>query len=113
MSASPYPVARLNRSCPAWRILCALVVTLLLSGLALAAGASTENDANAPPPPLRVSIGIVDNNEPYSWIEDGRVTGFSIDVLEALAAQANIEFEYRAGSWPELYPAFLRGEIDA
>ena len=113
MSASPYPVARLNRSCPAWRILCALVVTLLLSGLALAAGAPTENDANAPPPPLRVSIGIVDNNEPYSWIEDGRVTGFSIDVLEALAAQANIEFEYRAGSWPELYPAFLRGEIDA
>lgn len=113
MSASPYPVARLNRSCPAWGILCALVVTLLLSGLALAAGAPTEDDANAPPPPLRVSIGIVDNNEPYSWIEDGRVTGFSIDVLEALAAQANIEFEYRAGSWPELYPAFLRGEIDA
>lgn len=66
-----------------------------------------------PGPLPTVTIGVVADHEPYSWVENGRVVGFSIDVLDEIARQAGLRFEYRAGSWPELYPAFLRGEIDA
>ena len=60
-----------------------------------------------------ITVGIVADNAPYSWVQDGEVTGFSIDVLEEIAAHTGLVFDYRAGSWPELYPAFLRGELDA
>ena len=60
-----------------------------------------------------ITIGVVADNEPYSWIEGGQLSGFSIDVLEEIAHHTGLRFNYRAGSWPELYPAFLRGEIDA
>lgn len=59
-----------------------------------------------------VSVGVIADNEPYSSVEGGEVSGFSIDVLNALAERTELTFRYQAGSWPEIYPAFLRGEID-
>lgn len=64
------------------------------------------NDSN------RVSVGVVADNEPYSWMNQSHPAGFSIDVLDKVASLADLEFEYRIGSWPEVYTAFLRGEID-
>lgn len=61
-----------------------------------------------------VSIGVVAENEPYSWVDDtGQLAGFSADVLERVAELAGIRFSFRVGNWPEIYRAFLDGEIDA
>ena len=61
-----------------------------------------------------VTIGVVAENEPYSWVDNtGQLAGFSIDVLERVAELAGIRFSYRIGNWPEIYRAFLNGEIDA
>ncbi|WP_162149948.1 transporter substrate-binding domain-containing protein [Nitrincola alkalisediminis] len=60
----------------------------------------------------RVSVGVVADNEPYSWMNASQPSGFSIDVLEKVASLTELTFEYRVGSWPEVYSAFLRGEID-
>ena len=59
-----------------------------------------------------ITVGVVADNEPYSWVENGQVHGFSVDVLNDVAEHTGLNFSYRIGNWPELYPAFLRGEID-
>ncbi|MBV0932359.1 transporter substrate-binding domain-containing protein [Marinobacterium weihaiense] len=67
--------------------------------------------AGAPAAPL--SVGIVANNEPYSSYGPNGLQGFSIDLLDELSRISGLDFEYRVGSWSEIYAAFLRGDLDA
>ena len=60
-----------------------------------------------------VSIGIVADNKPYSFFEGRTTSGFSADILKEIAANSGLSFQFRAGNWPELYTAFLDGELDA
>jgi diguanylate cyclase (GGDEF)-like protein len=60
-----------------------------------------------------VTIGIVADNAPYSSLGSGGLRGFSLDILEELSRISGVEFDYRVGSWSEIYAAFLRGELDA
>ncbi len=60
-----------------------------------------------------VSIGIVADNQPYSNVEGRTASGFSVDVLREVAQHAGITFRFQAGSWPEIYGAFMAGELDA
>lgn len=64
-------------------------------------------------PPQEVTIGVVADNEPYTFFEGRRPTGFSIDVLRLVGEHSNLHFDFRAGSWPDIYAAFLRGDLDA
>lgn len=91
-------------------VLCSLfaLVGLPVQAVELDAEARAYIEAN----PV-VTIGVITDNEPYSWVDNGRVAGFSIDVLEEIAGHTGLRFDYRPGSWPEIYPAFLRGEVDA
>ncbi|MEP1214274.1 MAG: transporter substrate-binding domain-containing protein [Marinobacter sp.] len=59
-----------------------------------------------------VSVGVVADNKPYSNIEGRVPAGFSIDVLREVAQHAGLTLEFRAGTWPEIFGAFLRGDID-
>ncbi|WP_449285943.1 transporter substrate-binding domain-containing protein [Marinobacter sp. PE14] len=59
-----------------------------------------------------VTVGIVGDNKPYSFDDGPGASGFSVDVLREVARKADLTFRFRAGSWPEIYDAFLRGELD-
>lgn len=63
-------------------------------------------------PDNTVTVGIVGDNKPYSFDDGPGASGFSVDVLREVARQADLHFEFRAGSWPEIYDAFLQGELD-
>lgn len=60
-----------------------------------------------------VRIGIVADDEPFSFTERGQVQGFSIDVLKRLEELTGLTFELRMGNWSEIYASFLRGDLDA
>ncbi len=62
--------------------------------------------------PSVVTVGIVDDNVPYSNIVDGTASGFSVDVLRDVSEKSGIEFEFQAGNWTDIYDAFLNGRID-
>ena len=81
---------------------------VLLELVAFSAQASAQTDARQV-----VSIGVVADNEPYSFFEGRRPTGFSIDVLHLIEKHSRLTFDIRAGSWPDIYSAFLRGDLDA
>ncbi|MGF2686653.1 transporter substrate-binding domain-containing protein [Marinobacter sp. DUT-3] len=97
MSALSIPLSRPRR---AWYPLYCVVLLALL----------VTTPVRAAPP---VSIGIVSDNQPYSSISGREASGFSIDILKEVEHHSGLTFEYRAGSWPELYSAFMRGELDA
>ncbi|TYC58225.1 transporter substrate-binding domain-containing protein [Marinobacter sp. BW6] len=59
-----------------------------------------------------VTVGIVGDNKPYSFDDGPGASGFSVDILREVARQTDLDFRFRAGSWPEIYDAFLRGELD-
>jgi diguanylate cyclase (GGDEF)-like protein len=63
-------------------------------------------------PDNAITVGIVGDNKPYSFDDGPGASGFSVDVLREVARNADLNFRFRAGSWPEIYDAFVRGELD-
>lgn len=59
-----------------------------------------------------VTVGIVGDNKPFSFDDGPGASGFSVDVLREVARNADLNFRFRAGSWPEIYDAFVRGDLD-
>ncbi|MHA7855146.1 transporter substrate-binding domain-containing diguanylate cyclase [Marinobacter shengliensis] len=101
-SRLPQPPQR--KFCAAWLTL----ATLMIAVLTFAARAE-EPESSSPV----VTIGVVADNEPYTFFEGRNPAGFSIDVLREVASNSNLVFDFRAGSWPDIYAAFLRGDLDA
>ena len=59
------------------------------------------------------TIGLVADNEPYSFYLNGKIMGWSVDVLDAISAMTGLDFAVRLGSWPEIYGQFRQGGLDA
>lgn len=83
-------------------LICFLLCAPLLA--VLPASSSAQNT---------VSIGIVADNEPYSSFGANGPEGFSVDILNKVSEISGVNFDYRVGSWTDIYAAFLRGELDA
>ena len=58
------------------------------------------------------TIGLVADNEPYSFYLNGKIMGWSVDVLDAISEMTGLDFAVRLGSWPEIYGQFRRGGLD-
>lgn len=91
----------------AWFIRLAIIVLALLMTTLTAQATEPDNGNRV------VTIGVVADNEPYTFFEGRNPAGFSIDVLREVARNSNLTFDFRAGSWPDIYAAFLRGDLDA
>jgi diguanylate cyclase (GGDEF)-like protein len=87
-----------------------LILAILFAGLS-ASQALAEDDTTLSH--RVVTIGVVSDNEPYTFFEGRNPSGFSIDVLREVARNSHLTFDFRAGSWPEIYAAFQRGDLDA
>ena len=97
----------------AWLVL--LPFFLLCSGQASATSAvslSQEEQALVQRH-VPVKIGVVSGNEPYSFYRDGKINGFSIDILHAIEARTGLQFDIRVGNWTEVYNSFKDGRLDA
>lgn len=48
---------------------------------------------------------------PFEWLENGKPTGFHVDLARALGAAAGLRVEHRLGPWPEAIRALETGAI--
>nr|WP_255600015.1 transporter substrate-binding domain-containing protein [Afifella sp. IM 167] len=60
----------------------------------------------------KVTVGVVADNEPYSFFRNGSMMGWTLDVLERIAAGSGLSFVPRMGTWPEIYGTFRDGRLD-
>nr|WP_319493949.1 transporter substrate-binding domain-containing protein [uncultured Desulfobacter sp.] len=59
-----------------------------------------------------ISIGITDNEPPYSFYSQGTINGFSIDLLHILEHTSGLKFKFVLGSWFNVFASFKNGNLD-
>jgi len=95
--------------------LLSLSVLVVLSGATAAWAASldlTEQERRWIAEHPSVSVGVVSDNEPYSFFRNGQIMGWTVDVLHRLEALTGLPFNIRMGIWPEIYGQFRDGALD-
>ena len=64
--------------------------------------------------PSTLRIGISPGYEPFSLIDDdGRLSGFDVDIAMALCARLEVECAFVHHDWEELIPGLRDGRFDA
>ncbi|WP_244514392.1 transporter substrate-binding domain-containing protein [Afifella marina] len=59
-----------------------------------------------------VTVGVVADNEPYSFFRNGSMMGWTLDVLDRIEVESGLTFVPRMGTWPEIYGNFRAGRLD-
>jgi polar amino acid transport system substrate-binding protein len=62
--------------------------------------------------PGKLVTGVDTNNKPYAYIDHGRMTGFDVELLRAIAAKLGLGAEFRAQDFGSLLPSVSDGQID-
>ncbi len=60
-----------------------------------------------------VTVGIDPSFEPFVFIKDGKLAGFDIDLLNAMAADGDFEVAYVVSSFDEIFEGLQNGKYDA
>jgi ABC-type amino acid transport substrate-binding protein len=83
------------------KVLPACMVVLMLAGLEI--GAQTG----------KLVYGLVPIAPPTTYLDaSGKPTGFFIELYSRIMDELGIDYEYRIGPFPELYPELVAGKID-
>ncbi|MCF8053191.1 MAG: transporter substrate-binding domain-containing protein, partial [Desulfobacterales bacterium] len=62
----------------------------------------------------RIVIGGDHNFPPFEYLdENGRPTGYNVDLTRAIAREVGLDIEIRLGPWAKIREALARGEVDA
>ncbi|MEO6874875.1 MAG: transporter substrate-binding domain-containing protein, partial [Opitutaceae bacterium] len=73
-------------------------------------GAAT---VDAAPERMRLRVGVEANSQPLSFLDTNKQpTGFTPELLRAVAREGNIEFDFVTASWRAIQQEFLEGRID-
>src|SRR5512136_933018 len=82
----------------------AVCLTFLFAFLATAAPAAERQ---------KLIVGGDHENPPYEFIENGRPTGFNVELMRAVADAAGADVEFRLGPWSQVRADLEHGKIDA
>ncbi len=84
----------------------------LTRAAALAASITLLSASTALARPILV-VGGDHKNPPYEYIEEGKPTGFNVELMRAAAAIAGFEVDIRLGPWIEARRDLEQGNVDA
>ncbi|PLY09907.1 MAG: hypothetical protein C0626_07505 [Arcobacter sp.] len=59
-----------------------------------------------------ITIGTMNSFTPFSFTKDGKIVGFTQDLIDILAQKSGLKFKIVSGSWPEIYDLFYNKQID-
>lgn len=62
--------------------------------------------------PGKIIAGVDANNKPYSYVDNGRMTGFDVELIRAIAAKLGLSAEFRAQDFAGLLPSVANRQID-
>lgn len=63
--------------------------------------------------PSIITVGIDPAFEPFVFTQEGRLAGFDVDLLNAMAAEAEFEVAYVVSSFDEIFDGLQQGRYDA
>lgn len=62
--------------------------------------------------PGKIVAGVDANNKPYSYIDNGKMTGFDVELIRAIAAKLGMTAEFRSQDFSGLLPSVANRQID-
>ncbi|WP_118182998.1 substrate-binding periplasmic protein [Paraburkholderia phosphatilytica] len=62
--------------------------------------------------PGKIVAGVDANNKPYSYIDNGKMTGFDVELIRAIAAKLGLTADFRAQDFSGLLPSVANQQID-
>ncbi|MDX2175716.1 MAG: basic amino acid ABC transporter substrate-binding protein [Candidatus Sumerlaeia bacterium] len=96
------------------RRLSVLSACLLLAAAFLLQSCKKAEEAPAGPVRDKVVVGTEAAYPPMEFVDDaGEITGFDIELMRAIAAEADFDVEFRNLSWDALFGTLMNGDIDA
>ena len=98
------------------QILTVLAVLVLLFAACTPPAATPASDSNtaAAPAALKIKVGTNAEYRPFEYVDENNVIiGFDVDLMNALAEVAGIEYELVNTKWDGIFVALANGEFDA
>ncbi|WP_236035050.1 transporter substrate-binding domain-containing protein [Alkalihalobacterium elongatum] len=95
-----------------------IVASALLLGMA-ACGTADETQGDAGSDGVaqeglqEISVAVVQDYPPFEYIVDGNLTGFDIDIIEAIAAEENLKVNWEIMRFDGIIPALQANQVDA
>lgn len=62
--------------------------------------------------PGKLIVGVDANEAPYSYVDNGKMTGFDVELLRAIAAKMGVSATFRAQDFSGLLPAVANKQLD-
>lgn len=78
--------------------------------------AAPEAEESPTPVPAQtgiVTVGIDPSFEPFVFVKDGKLSGFDVDLLNAMAADGDFEVAYVVSDFDEIFAGLQSGKYDA
>jgi polar amino acid transport system substrate-binding protein len=86
-------------------------LTLAASLFIVAVGAAHAEDVGTLTPG-KIVAGVDANNKPYSYVDNGKMTGFDVELIRAIAAKLGLAADFRAQDFSGLLPSVANQQID-
>jgi ABC-type amino acid transport substrate-binding protein len=87
------------------RLTVAVIVTALMFCLT-ACGSGTKGSGEK-----SVTIGVINNFPPFEYVDNGKLTGFDIDVVDAALKAEGMKGDWRVMGFDGLIPALQAGQV--
>lgn len=97
-----------NRLNSTFVFLFSVVVTIVL----LVAGCGTPPSSSAGSEHLTIKVGALDTYPPMSFQQNGKLTGFEVDLLDAICKDQNMTAKYQVMKFDGLIPALQSKQVD-
>ncbi len=88
----------------------AIAVPLSLAALCAAPAAAADDLGTLTPGKL--IAGVDANNKPYSYVDNGKMTGFDVELLRAIGARLGLQVEFRAQDFAGMLPGVANRQLD-
>ena len=62
---------------------------------------------------LKLVVGGDHENPPFEFLEDGKPTGFNVELMRAVADAMGADVEFRLGPWGRVRKELEQGKLDA
>jgi len=60
----------------------------------------------------KVTIAMLNDYVPFSFVENGVHRGFSLEVLHEISKKSGLQFDIKTGTWTEILENFKNGKVD-
>lgn len=61
----------------------------------------------------KIVVAVINDYPPFEFKQDGKLTGFDIDLVEAIAKKENLEVEWKEMKFDGIIPALQAKQVDA